>query len=83
MVDATEAVADRRKQEELINASVSSAAGDTMPPSPRSILNNPNTSDASSWVGWWSSSASNALPERKLLIREIKLNFLISHEGKS
>ncbi|XP_048424312.1 vacuolar protein sorting-associated protein 54, chloroplastic isoform X2 [Pyrus x bretschneideri] len=28
-----------------------------------SILNNPNASDASSWVGWWSSSASVAPPE--------------------
>lgn len=28
-----------------------------------SILNNPNASDSSSWVGWWSSSASVAAPE--------------------
>ncbi|KAM1095897.1 hypothetical protein ACFXTH_010651 [Malus domestica] len=28
-----------------------------------SILNNPNASDASSWVGWWSSSASVSPPE--------------------
>ncbi|CAL9003731.1 unnamed protein product [Prunus brigantina] len=28
-----------------------------------SILNNPNASDSSSWVGWWSSSASVAPPE--------------------
>ncbi|KAM0978881.1 hypothetical protein ACFX13_015073 [Malus domestica] len=35
---------------------------------PRSIINNPNASDASSWVGWWSSSASIALPEFTLFV---------------
>ncbi|CAB4285530.1 unnamed protein product [Prunus armeniaca] len=33
-----------------------------------SILNNPNASDSSSWVGWWSSSASVAPPEFAPLI---------------